>query len=251
MTAGATPQGWYPDPSDASQERWWDGVAWTEATRAAEAGFAAPPPPPPTAPIDEPPGGGYAPPPPPGGGYAPPPPPGGGYAPPPPPPGGPGGGSGFGGPLPPPPSSYGRNVGYGYTAHPQVQLAGFWVRFVAALLDGLILSVPVFIIVAAVSAASEVVGAVLNLLSYVGGVAYYAYFEGGPTGQTIGKKALNIRVVDARTHQPGVGTGRGVGRYFARILSSLVCLLGYFWMLWDPDKQTWHDKLASTKVIVG
>jgi uncharacterized RDD family membrane protein YckC len=32
-------------------------------------------------------------------------------------------------------------------------------------------------------------------------------------------------------------------------LSGIVCLLGYLWMLWDKEKQTWHDKLATTVVV--
>ena len=43
----------------------------------------------------------------------------------------------------------------------------------------------------------------------------------------------------------------GIGRYFARWLSAIPLLLGYFWMLWDPKKQTWHDKLVSTIVVKG
>ena len=88
----------------------------------------------------------------------------------------------------------------------------------------------------------------VNLLSTVVGVLYYSLLEGGPTGQTIGKKAVGIKVVDAVGGGP-IGVGRGVGRYFARILSSIPCFLGYFWMLWDDRKQTWHDKLASTYVV--
>jgi uncharacterized RDD family membrane protein YckC len=34
-----------------------------------------------------------------------------------------------------------------------------------------------------------------------------------------------------------------------RILSAIVCLLGYFWMLWDKEKQTWHDKFAASVVV--
>jgi uncharacterized RDD family membrane protein YckC len=40
-----------------------------------------------------------------------------------------------------------------------------------------------------------------------------------------------------------------VGRYFGRILSGIACFLGYLWMLWDPEKQTWHDKLTNTVVV--
>ena len=80
------------------------------------------------------------------------------------------------------------------------------------------------------------------------GLGYFAYFEGSPAGQTIGKRALGIRVIDYRTGGP-LGFGRGILRYLGRILSSIPCLLGYFWMLWDREKQTWHDKLCSTVVV--
>ena len=62
---------------------------------------------------------------------------------------------------------------------------------------------------------------------------------------------VGIRVVDATTMQPGIGSGRAIGRYFAHFLSAIPCGLGYFWMLWDQDKQTWHDKIVSTKVVRG
>ena len=126
-----------------------------------------------------------------------------------------------------------------------VQAAGFWARFAAAFLDGIILGAPLNIIVFAVPDAA----AAIQLLGLLVGVGYYAMLEGGPTGQTIGKKALGIRVVDQDTWQPGIGTGRGMGRYFARWLSAIALGLGYFWMLWDKDKQTWHDKLARTRVV--
>jgi hypothetical protein len=43
MSGSSTPAGWYPDPQDPGQQRYWDGVAWTEATR--PSGIAPPPPP--------------------------------------------------------------------------------------------------------------------------------------------------------------------------------------------------------------
>ncbi|MEY2438177.1 MAG: hypothetical protein QOH64_391 [Acidimicrobiaceae bacterium] len=152
--------------------------------------------------------------------------------------------------LPPPPPGPGaagyqqQGYGYSYGAAP-AQPAGFWARFAAALLDGLILGVPLNIVVFSVPDAASGV----QLIGFLVGIAYYALLEGGATGQTIGKRALGLRVVDQDTWQPGIGTGRGVGRYFARMLSAIPLGLGYFWMLWDKDKQTWHDKLARTRVV--
>jgi uncharacterized RDD family membrane protein YckC len=83
-------------------------------------------------------------------------------------------------------------------------------------------------------------------LAAVAGIAYYIVYEG--RGQTIGKKAVGIRVADAMSGAP-IGPGRAAGRYFARILSALPCYLGYFWMLWDENKQTWHDKLVNSIVV--
>ena len=85
------------------------------------------------------------------------------------------------------------------------------------------------------------------LAGFVAAVLYYGFLE-GRTGQTIGKRALGITVLDAHTGTP-IGVGRAIGRYFGRILSGIACLLGYLWMLWDPNKQTWHDKIVSSYVV--
>ena len=55
-------------------------------------------------------------------------------------------------------------------------------------------------------------------------------------------------MIDFRAGGP-IGFARGLGRTAARILSGLLCYLGYFWMLWDGERQTWHDKLATTVVV--
>ena len=61
-------------------------------------------------------------------------------------------------------------------------------------------------------------------------------------------KAMGIRVIDANDGGP-IGFGRGVIRYFGRIISAIPLGLGYWWMLWDPEKQCWHDKFASDYVV--
>lgn len=162
------------------------------------------------------------------------------------------------GPPPPPPgyTNYGDHLGRGV----QAPLAGFWIRFLAVFVDGIIVSIPTSILIAVFDGDSDYFvgtgarpGATVaaNLISTIIGVIYYASLEGGPSGQTLGKRICGIRVVDAVTGQPGIGIGRGVGRYLGRILSSIPLGLGYFWMLWDDRKQTWHDKLAATLVVKG
>jgi uncharacterized RDD family membrane protein YckC len=127
-------------------------------------------------------------------------------------------------------------------AAPSGPRASFFRRFGAALLDGILLGIVTGVIEA-------IVGRGLGgLVSLAIGIAYYGYLEGGPTGQTLGKRALGIRVVDLRSGGP-IGFSRGVIRYFGRILSALPIFLGYFWMLWDSEKQTWHDKLAGSVVV--
>jgi uncharacterized RDD family membrane protein YckC len=59
---------------------------------------------------------------------------------------------------------------------------------------------------------------------------------------------LKIRAIDATTGGR-IDYSRCVVRYLVSILSGLALLLGYFWMLWDPRKQTWQDKAAGTVVV--
>ena len=119
--------------------------------------------------------------------------------------------------------------------------AGFGARLGAYLIDVVIITIPVAIIYA-------IDASLANLASLLLGLAYFTYFEGS-TGQTIGKRALSLRVVDARNESGAIGYGRAVIRYIGRIVSGLPLALGYLWMLWDGEKQTWHDKFASSYVV--
>jgi uncharacterized RDD family membrane protein YckC len=85
-------------------------------------------------------------------------------------------------------------------------------------------------------------------IQFLLGLGYYIYFHGSPSGQTIGKKVMNIRVIGFEDGGP-IGYGRAALRYVGSILSAIPCGLGYLWMLWDSEKQTWHDKFASSVVV--
>jgi uncharacterized RDD family membrane protein YckC len=119
--------------------------------------------------------------------------------------------------------------------------AGFWIRFGAAFIDGIIVAVPSVILEAALKGAGYGISLVLA-------IAYYTYFEGGDRGQTLGKSACGIQVRDI-AGGGSIGYTRGFLRYVGRIISSIPLFLGYFWMLWDSNKQTWHDKIANSVVV--
>lgn len=148
----------------------------------------------------------------------------------------------YGSPLPPVYEPAGPSSGGGPGAGgPSGPRAGFWSRLAALLLDGILLTVVSLILqVLLGQAAARGLGLVIAFL-------YYGFFEGGPSGQTVGKKALDIRVV--RSADRALGWGTAVVRHLCSYLSGLPCGLGYWWMLWDNEKQTWHDKLSSTVVV--
>ena len=193
---------------------------------------APPAPPPPLAP---PPSGGYGPPP--------------GYAPPPPP--------GYG----PPPGAYQAPPGYGAGGPVTEGLAGFGQRIGATVIDTFILWLAMaagFLIVAATVPEPEPfvnpdpgpsgLGSLFMMLTWLIGPAYYVIMEGRPDGQTIGKKALGIRVVRKSNGAP-IGTGLAIGRYLARFVDAFTLGLGLLWAAWDPLHQTFHDKIAGTLVV--
>ena len=69
---------------------------------------------------------------------------------------------------------------------------------------------------------------------------------GSAQGVTPGKRALGLRVVNRDGEAPGLASG--VIRVVMETVSAIL-FLGYLWMVWDKDKQTWHDKAAKTYVV--
>jgi uncharacterized RDD family membrane protein YckC len=120
--------------------------------------------------------------------------------------------------------------------------AGFWRRFAAAFIDGLVVGVIEFIIDLILgSTAGRLIGIVISAV-------YFTYFHGS-TGRTPGNAALGIRVVDIDDGST-IGYGRAFIRWIVSIPSALILLIGFLWMLWDPRKQTWHDKAAGSLPVV-
>ncbi|HEX7859042.1 MAG TPA: RDD family protein [Verrucomicrobiae bacterium] len=113
--------------------------------------------------------------------------------------------------------------------------AGFWKRFLAALLDQILLIVAVIVL--------PVIGPVLYLPMAV------LYFAGmwAWRGTTVGSLVLGLKVV--RTDGSPMTFAVALVRSVLSIFSLLVVGLGFIWAAWDREKQSWHDKIAGTVVV--
>jgi uncharacterized RDD family membrane protein YckC len=135
-----------------------------------------------------------------------------------------------------------------------MQYAGFWKRVLAYLID----LVPLIIISAVLAIGSgqdlanmdaEPSFAFTDILGLFIGIAYFAGFESSSWQATPGKRALGMIVVD--TNGGRIGFGKAVGRYFAKILSGLILLIGYIMIAFTERKQGLHDMIVGTLVVVG
>jgi uncharacterized RDD family membrane protein YckC len=70
----------------------------------------------------------------------------------------------------------------------------------------------------------------------------------GGQGQSLGKKALGIKLVGEETGQP-IGTLMAFVRDICHVLDSLACYIGWLFPLWDAKRQTFADKIMRTVVV--
>jgi uncharacterized RDD family membrane protein YckC len=132
------------------------------------------------------------------------------------------------------------------TALATTEKAGWWTRFLAIVID----AIGIGIIAGAIS---SVLGADTQSRQYQGlsillQAAYFTYFwSAAGKGQTLGSRALNIRVVKTDgTYLDYVGAFL---RYIGFFISCVVLLIGVIWAAFDAQKQGWHDKIAGTYVV--
>ncbi len=114
-----------------------------------------------------------------------------------------------------------------------VQYAGFFTRFVAALIDGIILFV-VVITVTFLFSGSLFGNTFTVILYYAINIAYYAGLESSSKQATLGKRVMDIKVTN--TEGGRISFGQGVGRFFGKYLSGLILCIGYLMIIWDKKK---------------
>ena len=120
-----------------------------------------------------------------------------------------------------------------------VEYQGFWIRLAAAIIDCLV--------VVAASSLLSLLPVVGNFISFFVYWLYHWLFI-GLKGQTLGKMAVGIKVVNAAGAVPGLGRA-ALREIPGKILSSIAIYLGFLWVAWDKRKQGWHDKIAGTYVV--
>ena len=120
--------------------------------------------------------------------------------------------------------------------------AGFWVRLFARLIDELFVTL-VFGMLVSIIGMSDFTAFALVIINF----SYFVLMTKS-RGQTLGKMALGIQVVDSSGNIPSVGTIL-LREIPCKILSALPLYLGYAWAGWDDKKQAWHDHLSKTFVI--
>ncbi len=130
--------------------------------------------------------------------------------------------------------------------------AGFWLRVVAYIIDGIILAIPTFIIVYVLTAASsglnaQAVNFMFRVVNAIIGWLYYAYMESSASQATFGKMVLGLKVTDENGSR--IGFGQATGRYWGMIVSALILCVGFMMAGWTQRKQGLHDIMAHTLVV--
>jgi uncharacterized RDD family membrane protein YckC len=117
-------------------------------------------------------------------------------------------------------------------------------RFGAFLFDLVVYGVTAIVLLALAGALG--LGGLGALLALALHPLYYIGFW-ATSGQTPGYRAAGLQLIKTDGTRPGVGaaTVRYIGWHFSQWAFYLGCL----WMIWDHQRQTWHDKMAHTLVI--
>lgn len=150
---------------------------------------------------------------------------------------------------------------------PRVDYAGFWLRFVAFIIDAIILGlVGTFVTLPFMvpfglrgvlrghgAMAPEdffpMMGTVLraSLIRTVLNYLYYALMESSAWQATLGKKALGLYVTDMTGRR--ISFGRATGRFFGKIISAMILFIGFIMAGFTEKKQALHDMMAGCLVL--
>jgi uncharacterized RDD family membrane protein YckC len=135
--------------------------------------------------------------------------------------------------------------------------AGFWIRFGAKILDGLILWVVQMALMLALSPwlgfnffspnpPADLSFLMMYPVLFAVSIFYSVWFV-GKFGATPGKMALGLKIISS-SGDP-VSYKKAVARFFAEIVSAIICYIGYFMAAFDDQRKALHDQICDTRVI--
>ena len=134
--------------------------------------------------------------------------------------------------------------------------AGFWLRFAALMIDGIVFVIIIAILsmvfgIAMITSDDSEEG-VYFLLGFYGFIKiiiilYFSLLESSKWQATLGKRAVGILVTDENGGK--ISFGRALGRHFAKLLSSIILNIGFIMAGFTERKQALHDLIAGTLII--
>lgn len=140
--------------------------------------------------------------------------------------------------------------------------AGFWWRFLASFIDGIILQLACCVLGLAlgmmlgvaflsnggdsqgVKLVSQMIGGMMGFILHW---LYFALFEASETQATPGKMLCKLKVTDINGDR--LSFARATGRAFSKYVSAFTCMVGYIMAAFTERKQALHDIIASTLVV--
>ena len=154
----------------------------------------------------------------------------------------------------------------------ETEYAGFWLRLAAFLIDTFIIDVTLYALVLILGLTgysvwgaeafdpvhgneavllAGIMGTILiiSLIGVVGTWLYFAIQESSEAQATLGKRAVGIIVTDMEGER--ISFGHATGRFFGKIISSMIFMVGYLMAGFTEQKQALHDIMAGTLVLKG
>lgn len=129
--------------------------------------------------------------------------------------------------------------------------AGFWIRFLALIIDGLVIGTTAVLINVGIfgleSYTNPEASNAPTLVNFVVYLLYFSLMQSSSVQATLGKMAVGVKVVDTNGEQ--ISLPKGIGRYFSKVISGIILFIGYIMAGFDSKKQALHDKITGTYVI--
>ncbi len=134
----------------------------------------------------------------------------------------------------------------------EYEYAGFWLRFLAYIIDGFIVTIGLMIVLfllIPLGIVNDIENSnfLIQVISILAMWLYWAGMESSEKQATLGKLALGLKVVDTDGYP--ISFSKATGRHFAKIISGLILYIGFMMAGWTEKKQALHDMMTNCLVV--